>query len=52
MVGYDTKYKRDDTDDGYTLTVYMHWYDDEFPPENRFDALKRLVDVTMVVGQW
>jgi len=48
MVGYDTKYKRDDTDDGYTLTVHMHWYDDEFPPEDRIAALRRLSDTIMV----
>ena len=50
MVGYDTKYKRDDTDDGYTLSVFMHWYDDESPPKRRNDALQRLVEAITVFG--
>ena len=41
MVGYDTSYKRDEYS-GYTLSVFMHWNDDEHPPKNRIDALKRL----------
>ena len=52
MVGYDTKYERDKNNEGYTLSVFMHWNDDEYPPDDRFEALKRLVDVTMVIGQW
>ena len=35
MVGYDTTFKRDEEGDGWTLTVFMHWYNDEKPPKNR-----------------
>jgi hypothetical protein len=42
MVGYDTKYERDQQDEGYTLSVFMHWDDNENPPKNKREALLRL----------
>ena len=42
MVGYDTKFSRDKEGDGWTLSVFMHWYDDEKPPKDMGDALRRL----------
>jgi len=45
MVGYDTTFKRDDMEDGWALMVFMHWYNDEKPPKNRREALKRLKDI-------
>ena len=45
MVGYDTKYKRDENNEGYMLSVFMHWDIDEDPPLSRKNALKRLKGV-------
>ena len=42
MVGYDTKFERDSDDNGYLLSVLMHWDDDENPPRNRAEGLLRL----------
>ena len=42
MVGYDTSFCLDKDGNGVTLKVFMHWYDDENPPKNREDALRRL----------
>ena len=44
MVGYDTSYKKDEEayNKGYTLSVFIHWGEDENPPKNRKEALIRL----------